>query len=132
MLRNSCPYTIYPTFSFPPMEGHISPLTNSSLHWTDSRTHPHSSPMPCTSETQSVPINRYVSLFHLSRPDPFHSSTGPSVRWSPFSSSYVFPLESAAALHPLRSTGPPFRFPFLHRTSLCFMFSLVQRSGSLP
>ena len=90
VLQNSCPYTTYPTFSFPPMEDPISPLTNSSLHRTNTRTHPHSSPMPRASEARPVPIHRYVFLFHPFRLDPCRSSTGPSVRWSLFSSSYVF------------------------------------------
>ena len=42
------------------------------------------------------------------------------------------PLDSAAAPHSLRSTGPPFRFPILYRTILYLVFSLVQRCGSLP
>ena len=41
-------------------------------------------------------------------------------------------LDSTAAPHSLCSTGSPFRFPFLHRTILYLVFSLVQRSGSLP
>ena len=35
LLRNSCPYMIYPTFSSPRTEHPISPLTNSSPHRTD-------------------------------------------------------------------------------------------------
>ena len=63
MLRNSCPYTTYPTFSFPPMEGHTSPSMNSSPHRTDTRTHPHLSLMPRTSETRSDPIIDASSCF---------------------------------------------------------------------
>ena len=78
------------------------------------------------------PINRYVFLFHLSRPDPFRSSTGPSVRWSPFSPRMFSSLDSAAAPHLLHSTGSQSCFPFLHRTILHLFLSLVQRCGSLP
>ena len=41
-------------------------------------------------------------------------------------------LVSTAAPHSLRSTGPLFRFPILYRTIFHLVFSLVQRSGSLP
>ena len=92
LLRNSCPYTTYPTFSFPPMEDHTSPLTNSSPHRTDTRTHPHSSPMPRSFRTRSDPIIDTSSCFTSFRLDPLRSSTGPSVCWSPFISSYVFPF----------------------------------------
>ena len=90
LLRNSCPYTTYPTFSFPPMEDPISPSTNSSLHRTDTRTHPRSSPTPHASETRPVPILDASSCFTFLVFDPSRSSTGPLVRWSPFHISYVF------------------------------------------
>ena len=133
LLRNSCPYTTYPTFSFPPMEDHTSPLTNSSLHRTDTRTHPHSFPMPRVSETRSVPILdassscfTFLVLIRFALP-PALQTAGLHLVPRMFSS-----LESAAAPHPLRSIGPPFRFPFLHRTILHLFLSLVQRCGSLP
>ena len=106
MLWNSCLHAIYPTFSFPPMEDHISPSTNSSPHRTDTRTHPHSSPMPRTSETRSVPILDTSSCFTIlvlirfALP-PALRSAGLHLVPRMFSS-----LDSAAAPHPLRSTGP--------------------------
>ena len=132
VLRNSWPCTTYPTFSFPPMEDPISPLTNSSPHRTETRTHPHSSPTPRTSETRPVPNNRCVFLFHRFHLDPFRSSTGPSVRWSPFHISYVFLFRFHSCSASATQHRLPYRFPFLHRTILHLVFSLVQRSGSLP
>ena len=134
LLRNSCPYTTYPTFSFPPMEDPISPLTNSSPHRTDTRTHPHSSPIPRASETRSVPIIdesssscfTFLVLICFALP-PVLWSAGLHLYPRIFSS-----LDSAVAPHSLCSTGPLVHFPFLHRTILCLVFSLVQRSGSLP
>ena len=132
LLRNSCPYMTYPTFSFPPMEDPISPSTNSSLHWTDTRTHPRSSPTPHASETRSVPILdasscfTFLVLIRFALP-PVLRSAGLHLVPRMFSS-----LDSAVAPHSLRSTGSPFRFPFLHRTILYLVFSLVKRSGSLP
>ena len=115
LLRNSCPYTTYPTFSFPPTEDPISPSTNSSPHRTDTPIHPHSSPTSRTPETRTVPILRYVFLFHLFRPfDPSRSSTGPSVRWSPFISSYVFP----SGLHSCSASATQ------HRPSIPFLLSI--------
>ena len=90
MLWNSCPYTIYPTFSSLPTLSHISPSTNSSLRWTDTRTFPHSPQTPHSPRWNPVPFLDVSSLFHLSCHDLFHSSTGPSVCWSPFHISYVF------------------------------------------
>ena len=132
LLRNSCPYTIYPTFSSLPMKDPISPSTNSSPHRTDTRTHPHSSPTPLTSETRSVPILDTSSCFTFPVLIRF---TLPPVLWSAglhFVSRMFSSLDSAAAPHPLRSTGSPYRFPFLHRMILYLVFSLVQRCGSLP
>ena len=133
LLRNSCPYTTYPTFSFPPMEDHTSPLTNSSPHRTDTRIHPHSSP---TSRTPSPPTRSpYRCVFSVSPFSYLIRLALPSVLRSVglhFISRMLSALDSAAAPHSLRSTGTPYRFPFLHRTILYLVFSLVQRSGSLP
>ena len=132
LLRNSCPYTTYPTFSFPPIERPISPSTNSSLHRTDIKIRPHSSPTPRSLRRDPVPILDASSCFtilvliHFTLP-PVLRSTGLHLVPRMFSS-----LDSAAAPHLLRSTGPPLRFPFLHHTILYPIFSLVQRSGSLP
>ena len=116
LLRNSCPYTTYPTFSFPPKEDSISPSTNSSPHRTDTLTHPHSSLMPRISKTPVRFNNRYVFFFHRFRLDPFHSSTGPSVHWSPFSSSYVFPFRirsySTSAMQHRSSVPFPLSTPY--------------------
>ena len=126
LLRNSCPYTTYPTFSFPPMEDLISPLTNSSPHRTNTRTHPHSSPMPRNTETRSVPIIdasscfTFLVLIRFALP-PVLRSAGLYLAPRMFSS-----LDSAAAPHSLRSTGSPFRFPFLHHTILYLFLPLVQ------
>ena len=92
VLRNSCPRMTYPTFSFPLMEDLISPSTNSSPRRTDTRTHPHSSPTPHASETRSVPILDASSCFTPFVINPFRSSTGPSVHWSPFRISYALPF----------------------------------------
>ena len=132
VLWNLCPYTTYPTFFFPPMEDPISPLTNSSPLQTDTRTHPHSSPTPHTSEARSVTIIDMSSCFTLfvlirSALPPVLRSAGLHLAPRMFSS-----FDSAAAPHSLRSTGLPFRFPFLHRTILHPFLSLVQRCGSLP
>ena len=99
MLWNSYPSTISPTFSYPPMMHHTSPSANSSPHWTDFRTFPHSSPIPLSLKTEHRSTLRCVFLFHLSRLDPFRSSIGPSARWSPFHISYAFPLWNPPLLH---------------------------------
>ena len=132
MLRNLCPYTTYPTFSFPPTEDPISPSTNSSPHRTDTRTHPLSSPTLRTSETRPIPLidaSSFFTIFVLIRfaLPPVLRSAGLHFISRMFSS-----LVSAAAPQSLRSTGTPFRFPILHRTILYPVFPLVQRSGSLP
>ena len=80
VLWNLCPYTTYPTFSSLPTPNCIFPSTNSSLHWTGTRTFPHSSPMPCSLRQNPIPFLDVPSLFHLSRTDPIRSSTGPLVR----------------------------------------------------
>ena len=90
LLRNSCPYMIYPTFSSPPTEPPISPSTNSSLHRTNTRISPHSLLTPHSSKRNPVPTIDASSCFTFLVFDPLRSSTGPSVRWTPFSSSYVF------------------------------------------
>ena len=132
VLRNSCPYTTYPTFSSPPIEHPISPSTNSLLHRTDTGICPHSSSTPRPSKQNPVPIIdasscfTFLVLIRLALP-PVLWSAGLHLVPRMFSS-----LDSAAAPHSLRSTGPPFRFPFLHRTILHLFLSLVQRCGSLP
>ena len=109
MLRNSCPYTIYPIFSSPPIE-HLTSLSTTSSHpRTAIKICPHSFLTPCSPRTELCSNIRYAFLFHLSRPDPFHSSTDPSVRWSPFSLSYDFlfrfrSCSASATQH--RSIGP--------------------------
>ena len=132
VLQNSCPYTTYPTFSFPPTEHPTSPSTNSSLHRTSIGTCPHSPSTPHSPERNPVPTIDTSSCFTFlilirSTLPPVLRSAGLHVASRMFSS-----FDSAAVPHPLRSTGPPFRFPFLHRTILYLDFSLVQRSGSLP
>ena len=92
MLRNSCLCTTYPTFSSLPIEHPISLSTNSSLHQTDFKICPHLSSTPHSPRRNSVPIIDTSSCFTFLVFDPLRSSTGPSVRWSPFSSSYVFPF----------------------------------------
>ena len=132
VLRNSCPYTTYPTFSFPPMEDHISPLTNSLPHRTDTQTRPHSSPTSRTSETRPDPIidaSSCFTLFILIRfaLPPVLRSAGLHLVPRMFSS-----FDSAAIPYLLRSTGLLFRFPFLHRTIRLPFLLLVQHCGSLP
>ena len=99
LLRNSCPCTTYPTFSSPLMEDPISPLTNSSLCRTNTRTHPHSSQTPRSSKQNPVLIIDASSCFtfyvliRFALP-PVLRSTGLHLFPRMFSS-----LESAAALH---------------------------------
>ena len=121
VLQNSSVSTISPTFSSPPTFSHISPLTNSSLHQTDTRTFPHSSPMPCSLRWNSVPIIDVLPCFTFLVSDPFHSSTSPSVHWPPFLSHIFSSLDSTAAPHSLCSTGSSSCFPF----RLCLLRSLV-------
>ena len=63
LLRNSCPYTIYPTFSSPLIEHPISPSMNSLLHRTDIKIRPHSSPTFCSLRRDPVPILDASSCF---------------------------------------------------------------------
>ena len=124
MLRNSYPYTIYPTFSFPPIEHLISLLTNSSLHRIDIKTRPHSSPTPRSSRRDPVPILDTSSCFTFlvlirSALPPALRSAGLYLVSHMFSS-----LNSAAIPHSLRNTGSPSRFPFLHRTILSCHLSI--------
>ena len=132
VLRNSCPYTIYPTFSFPPTEHPISPSTISSLHWTDTKICPRSLPTLRSSKRNPVPTIDASSCFTFLVL--ICSALPPALRSAGlhFTSRMLSSLVSAAAPHSLCSTGLPFRFPFLHRTILHLIFSLVQRSGSLP
>ena len=90
MLWNSCPCMTYPTFSSLPIDHPISPSTNSSHPRTDARTHPHLSPTSRPPKRNPVPIIDTSSCFTFLVFDPLCSSTGPSVRWSPFRLSYVF------------------------------------------
>ena len=132
VLRNSCPYTIYPIFSSPRIEHPISPSTNSSPLRTGIKICPHSFPTPHSPEWNLVLIVDTSSCFtvlvliHFALPPVLRSAGLHSIP-------RMFSLfRSAAALHSLCSTGTPFRFPFLHHTILRPLFSLVQRSGSLP
>ena len=91
------------------MEDPTSPLTNSSPHRTDTRTHPRSSLMPRSSETRSVPIIDASSCFTFSRLDPLRSSFGPQVSIShlvcfPLWSPQLFRIRYAAPA--LRSISP--------------------------
>ena len=114
---------ISPTFSFLPTLNRTSPSTNSSPHRTDTKTYPHSSPTPRSLKTEPRSNLRCIFLFHLSRLIPFHSSTGPSVCWSPFHISYAFllclPCHSTSVLQSwlfvpcLLSVSYHFSFPFL-------------------
>ena len=90
LLWISCPHTTYPTFSSLPTTHRISPSTTSSLPQTDNGTNPHSSPTPHSPKRNSVPNLDMSSCFTFLVSDPFRSSTGPSVRWSPFHIPYVF------------------------------------------
>ena len=126
LLRNSCRYMTYPTFSSPPTDHPISPSTNSSLRRTDTGTYPHSPSTPRSARRNSVPILdasscfTFLVLIRFALP-PVLRSAGLHLVPRMFSS-----FDSAAALHSLCSTGSPFRFPFLHRTILHLVFSLVQ------
>ena len=132
VLRNSCPSTTYPTFSSLPTTHPISPSTNSSLHQTGILTHLHSFPTPRSPRRNPVPIIdaspcfTFLVLICFALP-PVLRSTGLHSVPRMLSS-----LDSTAAPHSLRSTRPPFRFPFLHRTIPYLFLSLVQRCGSLP
>ena len=90
LLRTSWPLTISPIFSSPPITHPISPSKISSPRQTNFGTNPHSSPKPHSPKRNPVPSLDASSLSHLSCLDPFRSSTGPSVRWSPFHISYAF------------------------------------------
>ena len=112
LLRNSSNSMISPTFSSLPTPSHISPLTNSSLHWTNTGTFPDSSPMPCSLRWNPVPIIDVLLCFTLLVLDLSRSSTGPLVCWFPFLSCMFSSLDSTAAPHSLHSTGSSFRFSF--------------------
>ena len=101
MLRNSCPSTISPTFSFPPTLSHISLLKSSLPPLTDIRTYPHSSPTPCSLRWNSIPL----TICLLVSPLCFRSPAGPSVCRSPFLSRMFSSLDSTAAPHLLCSTS---------------------------
>ena len=89
MLQNSCLYTTYPTFSFPPTPSRISPSMNSSLPQTDIRTYPHSSPTAHPLRRISDPFLD-AFLFCFISLNPFCPSTSPLDCWSPFHFSYAF------------------------------------------
>ena len=112
LLRNSSTFTISPTFSSLLTLNHISPLTNSSPHRTDTRTFPDSSPMPRSLKRNPVPIIDMLLCFTFLVSDPSRSSTSPLVRWFPFSSRMLSTLDSAAAPHSLCSTNSSPRFSF--------------------
>ena len=108
LLRNSCPYTIYPTFSSPLTEHPIYPSTNSSLHRTDIWICPHSSPTPISPRRNPVPIIdasscfTFLVLIHFALL-PVLRSAGLHLVPHMFSS-----LDSAVAPHLLHSTGTSF------------------------
>ena len=89
LLRNLCPYTTYPTFSFPPTPSCISPSMNSSLSRTNIGTYPHLSPMAHPLRRNSNPFLD-VFLFCFISLNLFCPSTGPLDCWSPFHFSYAF------------------------------------------
>ena len=132
LLRNSCPYTIYPTFSSPQTDHPISPSTISSLHRTDIPICPHSSLTPRSLRRNPVPIIdapphfTFLVLIRFALP-PVLRSAGLHFQYRMFSS-----FIPAAAPYSLRSTGSTFRFPFRYCTTPRLFFLLVQRSGSLP
>ena len=132
LLRNSCLYTIYPTFSFPQIDHPTSPLTNSSPHRTDIKICPHSSLTPRSSERNPIPIINtsscftFLVLIRFALP-PVLRSAGLH-----FSSSYVFLFRSRSCSTFATQHRPLLRFPFLHRTILYLFLPLVQRCGSLP
>ena len=98
MLRNLLAFMTSPTFSSLPTLSHISPLTNSSPHWTNTGTFLHSCPMPCSLRWNSTPIIDALLCFTFLVSDLSRSSTGPSVRWFPFDL-ICFPLLVPQPLH---------------------------------
>ena len=114
MLWNSSAFTTSPTFSFLPTLSRISPLTNSSLHRTDTRTFPDLSLTPRSLRQNPIPVMDALLCFTFLVSDLSRSSTSPSVRWFPFSSRMLSSLDSTAAPHSLCRTG----------SSLCFSFLL--------
>ena len=112
LLQTSCPCTTYPTFSYPPTDHPSSPSTTSSPLWTDIGIYPHSSPDLHSLERNPVPIIDASSCFTSFVDDPLRSSTGPSVRWSPFSPSYVFLFGLRSCSASTTQHRPPFRFSF--------------------
>ena len=132
MLRNSCPYTTSPIFSSLLTTRCIFPSMNSSPLQTVSGTYPHSSQTPRSLRQNPVPIIDASSCFTFLDLDLLRSSTSPSAHWSPFRISYAFLFSlcscaAFAAQHRLSSHSS-----FQYRTTLCFLFSLAQRCGSLP
>ena len=132
MLRNSCPYTIYPTFSSLQIERPTSLSKSSSHRRTDIKTRPHSSLTPRSPRRNPVPILvtpscfTFFILIHSALPLVLRSA-GLHLVPRMFSS-----LDSAAAPHSLCSTSSLFHFPFLHHTIHDLFLLLVQRCGSLP
>ena len=111
MLWNSYPYMTSPTFSSLPTLTCISPSTNSSPPWTDTRTFPHSPQTPHSLRQNSVLFLDASSLFHLSCPVLSRSSIGPLVHWFPFHILCAF-LFRITVLHLLCSPGSQFHFSF--------------------
>ena len=112
LLQNSSTSAIFPTFSSLPTLNHISPLTNSSPHWTTTGTFPHLSPMPRSLRWNPVPLIDVLLCFTSLVSELSCPSTGPSVHWFPLLSHMLSSLESAAVPLLLHSTGPPFHSSF--------------------
>ena len=123
MLRNSYPYTISRIFSSPLIIRLTSPSTTSSPRRPDYGTNPHSSPMSHPLRWNPVPHLDTSSLFHLSCPDPFRSSTDPSVRWSPFHILYAFRFRfrSCSASATQHRLSVPFPFSTLYDSLVSFL-----------
>ena len=112
VLQNSYPYTIYPTFSSLLTEHHISPSMNSLPHQTDFGTCPLSSLTPRFPKvTELCSILRCVFSIHPSCLDPFRSSSGPSVRRSPFHISYAFLFRFCSCSASATQHRPSIPFP---------------------
>ena len=118
MLWNACPFTTYPTSSSPLTTHHIFSSKNSSPLQTGLRTYPHLSQMPHSLKRNPVPIPDMCSLFYLSSLNPFCSSTGPSVCWSPFLILYVFLFRFRSCSTSAMQHWLSPRFPFLYHTIL--------------
>ena len=121
VLQNSSAFMISPTFSSLLTLNCISPLTNSSPYRTSTGTFLDSSPTPRSHRWNPVPIIDVLLCFTFLVFDLSRSSTGPSVRWFPFSSHMFSSLDFTAAPHLLHSTSSSFHFSF----HLSLLWSLV-------